>query len=794
MFPCNLGSTCVFFEQLSRAPSLFHGNGLARHALNASRSKEKPQVTVHRSILAGLVLAMASPVCVPPLLHAQTATESVGGTPTGLAVRVDSAPVIDGLLNESLWNAASPMQGFVQHEPDEGQPANERTEVRILFDRGAIYVGARMFDNNPTGIRLGENRRDANLQDADAILLVFDTYLDRQNAFVFGTTPVGIEYDGQVTRDGQGGLSTARRTQAGAGSGGGFNLNWDGSWEVATSTDDMGWCAEFRIPFSTLRYRGGGEQVWGLNMARMIRRLNEEVFWAPIARQHTLYRVSEAGTLQGLETPGRRYWSLTPYVLGSAHADFDAVAFDSTDWAGEVGFDSKIGVTSSLNLDLTYNTDFAQVEADEQQVNLTRFSLFFPEKRPFFLENAGLFSIGTPRAGTDLGLDLFYSRRIGIGGEGDLVPIVAGGRLTGKAGGFNVGMLSIQTDEVGSNGIPGNNYSVGRVLKELPNRSQVGAMVLSRLNTDSTSDYNLTFAADGRLGIGQSINLDAYVSRTETPSLQGREHGLAFTGSYQTREWDVWLQYREIGDNFNPEVGFLPRWGYRVFIERLERRFRVPSIGWVRELRPHAVVRHFYDFDGFLETRYVHLDNATQFENGAFLSTAVNLHHEGLKEPFEIRDDIVIPTGDYNFTQALIRFNTNQSAAWSVNGIITVGGFYTGRRKGVSGTLTSRVGSTWLAALTASYDNVDLAEGTFDTALLGLKLSYSFTPRIFVQSLMQYSTDRDRVSVNARFGWLNTAGTGLYLVYNEIQRTIAPTGPVDRAFILKYNYQFDLFR
>ena len=752
-------------------------------------------MTIDRSVLAAARIAAIISGVLPSVLQAQMANESPASpTPVGHATRIDSAPVIDGLLDEAVWGMATPIREFVQHEPLEGQPPNEQMEVRILFDDDAIYIGARMFDSNPGAIRLGENRRDANLQDADAFLIVLDTYLDRQNAFVFGTTPVGIEYDGQVTRDGQGGLSTARRQQAGAGSGGGFNLNWDGSWEVATSTDDQGWSAEFRIPFSTLRYRGGGEQEWGMNMARMIRRLNEEVFWAPIERQFTLYRVSEAGTLQGLETPGRRYWTFTPYVLGSAHNDFQTVPDQNTDWNGEFGFDSKIGLTSSLNLDLTYNTDFAQVEADEQQVNLTRFSLFFPEKRPFFLENAGLFSIGIPRSGSELGMDLFYSRRIGIGSGGELVPIVAGGRMTGKVGGMNVGLMSIQTEEVEQIGIPNNNYATGRLQKELPNRSQLGAMVVSRINTDSTADYNLTFAADGRLGIGQSINIDGYFSRTETPSLQGREHGMAFTGTYQTREWDVGLQFREIGDNFNPEVGFLPRWGYRAFIERLERRFRVPSISWIREFRPHGVMRHFFDFDGFLETRYIHLDNATQFENGAFLSTAVNLHREGLKEPFEIRENIVIPTGTYDFTQAVIRFNTNESAAWSVNGVVTAGGFYSGHRKGISGGLTNRIGSTWLATLTASYDDVDLAEGAFETALLGLKLSYSFTPRIFISSLIQYNTDRDQVSVNARFGWLNTAGTGLYLVYNEIQRTLDPMGPVDRAFILKYNYQIDIFR
>ncbi len=729
------------------------------------------------------------------MLAGQAAGDTIQAAgPVAHAVRADSAPSIDGRLNEDSWTAAPTLQDFVQHEPLEGAPPNERTEIRFLYDEDALYIGARLYDSDAAAIRLGENRRDANLQDADAILIVLDTYVDRQNAFVFGTTPVGIEYDGQVTKDGQGGLTTARRQQGGAGSGGGFNLNWDGSWEVATSIDDEGWSAEFRIPFSTLRYRGGGEQVWGMNASRVVRRLNEEVFWAPIPRQHTLYRVSQAGTLEGLQTPGRRYVTFTPYVLGSAHNDFVSLPRQNTVWTGEFGFDAKLGVTSSLNLDLTYNTDFAQVEADEQQVNLTRFSLFFPEKRPFFLENAGVFSVGTPRAGTDLGLDLFYSRRIGIGVAGDLVPIVAGGRLTGRAAGLTVGLLSIQTEQVGRHGIPANNYSVARLLKELPNRSQAGVMLVSRLNTDSTADYNLTFSADGRVGIGENINLDAYVSRTETPSLRGREHGLGFTGSYQTREWDVALQYREIGDNFNPEVGFLPRWGYRLFIERLQHNIRVPSVSWLREFRPHVVMRHFYDFDWFLETRYIHIDNATQFENGAFISTAVNLHREGLKAPFEIRDDIVIPEGSYDFTQAVIRFNSNESAAWSVNGTLTAGGFYSGHRKGVAGSVTNRIGSSWLAALTASYDDVDLAEGSFKATLFGLRLAYSFTPRMFVQSLVQYNRDTNRFSINARFGWLNTAGTGLYLVYNEIQHTVNPSGPVDRAFIIKYNRQFDLFR
>ncbi len=479
-----------------------------------------------------------------------------------------------------------------------------------------------------------------------------------------------------------------------------------------------------------------------------------------------------------------------PYALSSAHRDFEVAA--PTDWSAEVGGDAKIGLSPSLNLDLTYNTDFAQVEVDEQQVNLTRFSLFFPEKRPFFLENAGIFSVGTPRAGTDLGLDLFYSRRVGIGGDGEPVPILGGGRLTGKVAGTTLGLLNIQTDAVDAEGIPANSYSVGRVMRELPNRSQVGGLFISRLNTDSTGDYNLTYGVDGRVGIGESVNLDAYVSRTETPGLGGREHGVGFTGEYETRAWSLGFQYRDIGEDFNPEVGFLPRQGYRAFVGRVQRNIRVPPVSWIRELRPHALLRNFFDFDWFIETRYLHIDNGIAFQNGAFLSTAVNVQREGLKGPFEIADSIFVSPGTYDFTELRIRFNTNESATWAVSGSAAAGGFFSGTIRSVEATVTNRFGSTWAASLRVSYDDVDIDEGNFETGLVGVRLAYSFTPRIFLQSLVQYSTQSNRLSANVRFGWLFTAGTGLFLVYNEVQRTESPKGPMDRAFAVKLTRQFDL--
>ncbi len=725
-----------------------------------------------------------------PLAAQDSAAPEDGATRAAIAVRTAQAPTIDGRLDESIWTTAPIISDFVQHEPLEGESSTERTEIRILFDREAIYVGGWMLDRDPAGIVFGEKRRDTNLSASDALVIVLDTYRDRQNAFVFGTTPAAIEYDGQVTKEGQGGLSVSRRQQSG--SGGGFNLNWDGSWEVATSSDERGWYCEFRIPFSTLRYGGGGPQLWGMNISRTIRRKNEQAFWAPIGRQHTLYRVSEAGTLTGIEAPVRRTVAITPYALSSAHRDYQLSA--ETDVTAEFGGDAKIGLTPSMSLDLTYNTDFAQVEVDEQQINLTRFSLFFPEKRPFFLENAGTFSVGTPQAGSELGLDLFFSRRIGIGNDGQPVPILGGGRLTGKAGGVTLGVMNIQTERVLRERIPANNYSVGRVLKELPNRSRLGAIIVSRLNTDSTADYNLTYAVDGRLGVGEALNFDAYVSRTETPGFDGRQHAVGFQGAYQTRDWDLGVQYREVGEDFNPEVGFLPRTEYRLIIGRVQRQIRIPRVRWLRELRPHILVRNWFDFDGFNESRYIHIDNAVSFADGAFLSTGINIIREGLKEPFDITDDIRIPTETYDVVETLWRFGTNPSATLSTDGVVTIGGFYSGHRKSLTNTVTAKVGATWAAALRFSHDDVDLREGSFETTLVGVRVAYSFTPRIFLQSLLQYNDQRDEFSGNVRFGWLDTAGTGLFLVFNTVRQTVRPTGPIDRAFVVKFTRRLSVVR
>lgn len=730
--------------------------------------------------LAVLLLALSA-----HLAPAQMAEADEMSRPVATGVPAQTAPQIDGRLTEPAWRVAPSISDFVQREPVEGRPASERTDVRVLYDSEALYIGASMFDGNPRGIVVGETRRDASLEDTDALAILLDTYLDRQNAFIFATTPAGIEYDGQVTRQGEGGFGGGGRNRQQAGSGGGFNLNWDGRWEVATTVDSLGWHAEMRIPFSTLRYGSGGPQLWGFNISRQIRRRNEEVYWASIPRQFNLHRVSQAGILKGIEAPSRRVVSVTPYALSSARRDF-GVGGD-TDMDADVGGDAKLGITSSLALDLTYNTDFAQVEVDEQQVNLDRFTLFFPEKRPFFLENAGTFAVGTPRE-----VEIFFSRRIGIGEDGTADPILGGGRLTGRAGGLTLGMLSIQAEGVDAQGTAPNNYSVGRVMRELPNRTRVGGTFVSRVNTDASDDYNLTYGVDGRLGIGEAIDVDAYYTRTHTPGLDGREHAGSVTASYTTRDWNAGVSFREVGEDFNPEVGFLTRTAYRFFTARLLRHVRLPGVPWLRELRPHVSYRGWFNFDGFNETRNIHVDNHVEFANGAFLSPAFDFTREGLTAPFEIADGVFVAPGSYDNVQAAWRFNTNESAALSFNGGLNVGGLFSGSRKGVFGTLNGRVGTTLASALRFSYDNVDLVEGSFETTLVGLRVAYSFTPRIFLQSLVQYNNQTDNFSSNVRFGWLNTAGTGLFVVFNDLEETAPNWDPLDRAVVIKFTRQFTL--
>ncbi len=716
---------------------------------------------------------------------------SAAGQSRAEAVRTSVAPLIDGRPDESAWQAATPLTDFVQREPTDGAPASERTEVRILYDENAIYLAVWAFDSQARSIVSGDAIRDFEVTDADAVLVVFDTYNDDQNGFVFGTTPAGIEYDGQVSSGGSGGGrflggggNSQQRFQAGAG--GGFNKNWDGSWEVASTRDGDGWYSEFRIPFSTLRY-GSGADMWGLNVSRRVRRLNEEVFWSPVPREFNLYRLDFAGDLAGLEPPFRRAVTVTPYVLGSTARDY-AGGQPSFDEDGQVGGEAKIQVTQGMTLDLTVNTDFAQVEVDDAQVNLTRFQLLFPEKRPFFLENAGFFAVGGG------GSDLFFSRRIGIDG-GAPVSIRGGGRLSGRAAGLNIGALHIQTDGTVA-GADRNSYSVARVAKELPGRSRIGALFTDR-RSDVSGDDNQVYAVDGQIGLGDQLTLNSFLAKTETPGTTESDVAFDVTAAWASRSASGNATFQQIGEAFDPQIGFVPRKGHRYY--QLFGQYVIRPSGPWRELRPHFSYftyrnRSTVAAPGFEISSRWHLDSHWEWHSGMELHTGANYVTEGLYEPFEIPGvGVTVPAGHYAGWEAAFVYFTDQSRPVSFNSRFNWGAFLSGSKRTSSGDVTVRYGDRSSATLALSYNDVDLPEGEFSTTLTSFKLGYFFTPRIYLQGLVQYSDQVDQWSSNLRFGWLDTAGTGLFIVYNDVQGIDSLMGTQARSFFIKYTRQFNLF-
>jgi len=705
-------------------------------------------------------------------------------TPSMSARELSAKPVIDGkVLDEVVWQALSPATGFTQVRPFEGQPASQRTEVFVGFTDDALYIGVICHDDAPGEIVFSDSRRDSTMDNTDSFQIIMDVFNDDQNGLVFGTTPTAVEYDGQVVNEGSGAFRS---------SGGGFNLNWDTSWSVASHIGEFGWSAEFEIPFKSLRYSAEDVQTWGVNFQRNIRRNNEVVYWAPLSRQFNLYRVSEAGSLSGLRPPVQRNLKVTPYGLGVVRR---GGMLDGTHYEEEIGIDAKWSITPSLTLDATYNTDFAQVEVDEIQVNLDRFSVFFPEKRPFFLENAGQFSVGTPRE-----LELFFSRRIGVGAGGVFQPIDGGIRLSGKVGeATNLGLLHMRSEAVGGLA-PQNDFSVARVRQEFKNRSSVGALLVSRegdgsINGDADSDYNRTYALDGKWGVGDHLDIDAYYAQTETPGMRGDDKAYRLGGRYNTPAWSHTLGYTRVGEDFNPEVGFLARRNYQKLDWFTLRRYRPKELWGLHELRPHVAFRGYWDDEGFWETGWLHVDNHWEWRNGIEIHTGGNFTHEGVTEAFEINPGTIVPIGEYDHKELQLVFDTDKGKPVSFESRYTRGGFFGGDRDQLKTAVNVRVGDRFSSSLEWNYNNIDLpvANGAFEVNVGRLRLSYSFSPKILLQALVQYDDRSDLVATNIRFSWLQAANAGLYLVYNEVDDD-SIVGPMEkrREIAIKYSRIIDL--
>ncbi len=742
---------------------------------------------------------------------------TAAGFPIALALRVAEAPTVDGeVLTDAAYADARTATGFVQSRPFEGRPASERTEVRIVYTEDTLYFGIVCYTDDPATIIVADSRRDSDLTETDSFRIILDTYHDGLNGFVFGTNPAGVEYDGQVTNEGQGsgrfgggGSGRPSNSRQQRGSGGGLNVNWDGAWQVVAGVTDVGWTAEIAIPFRTLRYPATEVQTWGMNFQRNIRINNEQAYWSPLPRQFSLNRLSLAGELQGLRVPAQRNLQLMPYALGDlAYRSAEARTVRNGDW----GADLKYSITPSLTLDATYQTDFAQVEVDDEQINLDRFTLFFPEKRPFFLENAGLFSVGQSGA-----VDVFFSRRIGLGERGEQIPIVGGGRLSGRMGSnTNVGFLNMQTAAVDATGTAQQNFTVGRIRQDLANRSNVGAMFVNRQGGGALAgpdDFNRSFAVDGRWGIGQGGTVSGFAANTRTPPLrlaalrerlglteaEDGAHAYGLSAQHQSEALRLSLGYTEVAPNFNPEVGFLARRSYRRMNGSVFSTLRPDDLWGVHEFRPHISHYTIFDFGtGWQETQFTHIDNHIEWRNGYEIHTGVNVTREGVFEPFEIFPGVWVPVGRYDHSEAQIAGNTNLGAPVSGNFNAIIGGLFGGHRVTVTPSIAARAGETFNALLEWSYNDLDLPGGHFTTNLIRLRTSYSFTTRMFFQALVQYNDRADLWSSNLRFGLLSDANTGLFIVYNDIQ----PLGLERRDFIvnsgrsltIKYSYLFDILR
>ena len=698
---------------------------------------------------------------------------------------IENDPIIDGnVINDKTWNSIFPITSMTQVTPNFGEPSSEKTEIRLAYTDRNLFISVVGFDSDPSKIVVSDSKRDADLNDEDSFLFILDTYNDFQNGFLFGTNSDGMQYDAQIDNEGIGNFNPNSRQKGGTL--GGTNVNWDASWEVKTIKGDFGWSAEFSIPLNSLRFLPGENKTWGLNFQRNISKNSETSFWASLPLGFDIKRVSISGKLKGLDLKSPKNLKIIPYTIGNAsYQKLDNQTDVSVDL--DAGFDIKYSLTPGLTLDLTYNTDFAQVEVDEQQVNLDRFNLFFPEKRAFFLENAGQFSVGSPGE-----VDLFFSRRIGIGDEGQVVPIKGGGRISGKIGQTNVGILNMVTDEISDQSIYENNFSVARVNHDFNNsRSSLGVVYVGKNEMgDSNKHYNNVYAIDGKLGLGKKADITGFFSKSDSPGIDSSDHSFKLIANYNWDGWRINAGYTEVGEGFNPEVGFLMRSAFKKPEFIVFKQIRLKDFGPLLEVRPHIAHRSYFDFQDRLVSSWTHIDNHWVWPSGFEIHTGVNITSEGVFDAFKI-SDVEIPSGEYYHNELQLYIKSNPNTALSFTSRTVIGGYYGGDRFLFSNNLKYRIGNKFNSTLNLDYTKLNLENGDINALITGLRLSYSFSPKMYLQSLIQYNNVTNVTSVNTRFGMLQTANSGLFVVINFIKDSDWFDYINNRSISVKYSYQFD---
>ncbi len=677
------------------------------------------------------------------------------------AYRTFQSIEIDGDFSEADWQHAKPINQFIQTEPDEGVLITESTEVRILYDEKNIYFGFTCSSAHRDNIVANEMRRDAeNLRENDNVFILLDTYNDKRSGVFFRINPLGAMQDIALTNSGDS-----------------LNMSWDAVWTCQSKINDTYWTTEIAIPFSQLRFNRRDPMVWGVNFGRTIRRKKEEATWVPVSRQYgslSKYRTANLGNLVGLAgvTPSRRLEFL-PYILpGVSRIEEN----EDTDGTFGYGLDLKYGLTSNLTADLTYKTDFAQVEADQEQVNLTRFSLFFPEKRPFFLEGAGQFDFGIPRPSffRPPPLLLFYSRRIGLE-EGHAIPIITGGKITGKMGPYGIGLLNVLTDNFHTGplvtepddivDVSRTNYSVLRVTRDLLSGSSIGAIAINKQDADT---YNRAGGLDFAYRPNDSIDVRGLWARTYEAEVSGKNDAMYFGGTWRNSLLRFNGTYTFIGEAFNPEAGFVRRQGSRRF--RGQMRFTPwPKKFGIRRIFMGPEVDYILNQDDELETREFSLTNWFQLEQGSWINVEIRRTSEFLDEDFEIRDDVIIPIGDYDLTTFRTMIDTDEGRKISGRFGANYGTFFNGTRRGFDIQANFKPSGRLAFETQYQFNRVELPdEVPFNVNIFGSRIVYSLTTTLFVKLFAQWNSDEDVISANFLLNYIYRPGSDFYLVFNRI--------------------------
>ena len=725
----------------------------------------------------------------PPAIIARDAANRA----TLRAVRLTQPLDIDGELDEPIYRELPPASGFVQVMPDEGETAREQTEIWVTFDDIALYVSARCLSAAPPSEWVASDMRRDGTGLGQYVGILLDTFHDRRNAVEFVVNPLGGRMDGQITNER------------------GWNGDWNPVWSVRVAQFDGGWSFEAAIPFKSLRYRPGRSQTWGFNVERRVVWNNEYSALVPLPASWSysaIMQVSQAATLVGLEAPEAGLnLEIKPYAIAEVSGVRGTAPRLSNVATGDFGLDVKYSVTENLVADLTVKTDFAQVEADEQQINLTRFSLFFPEKREFFLENQGVFAFGGEAgAGQFAGISntpiLFYSRRIGLH-DGAEAPLDGGGRLTGRIGRYSLGLLNIRTADAPEAGARATRFSVVRLRRDLFRRSNVGFMFTDRSVSQAGGGANQAYGVDGLFSFYQNLNVSTYWAETRTPGADlgddrsSHRAQLDYTGD----RYGVQIERLVVGGDFNPEIGFLRRRAFEQSFGKLRFSPRPRSIASIRQLFWEGQFDYVTDREGVLETRQARGRFAIEFENGDLFDVICNRNHEFLDQPFPLAPGVTVPVGGYSFDDVEAGYRLGQQNRVAGRVSVQHGGFFGGTKTSLnfglgSGFVGTRVELTPQLSIepNLSFNWIDLPAGAFDTQLVSTRTIYALNPLMFVSALVQYNSATRSVSTNLRLRWEYHPGSELFVVYNEerADTLLAPRRfPLQRrALIVKLNRLF----